>query len=372
MPSARTYFFAVLALITVSPSLAQAQSSYDNLWDQFTLYDGSEGAGLVKNFALSGRLQADAIFADADEGEFDDLLWRRFRFGFKSKLANDWVVQLEGDFDLQESVGDWYSRLTDAYVGWNPGEELDLRFFKHSAGFTLDGATSSKKLLTTERNNLTNNLWFTAEYFSGVSAKGELENGLTYQAGVFSGDPDDEVGFQDGSYFTLTSLGWSFSPMLELKTAKVRFDYVYQDEDPLNNTRNFSTVTNLVSQWENGHWGLWTDLSAGNGWGEQSDIWGLVLMPFYSSSEKLQWVARYTYLDSKNANGLRLGRYEREIVGDKGDQYSEFYLGANYFFYGQKLKWQNGLQYGKMKDTVGDGGRYEGWAFTSGIRIYWY
>ena len=68
----------------------------------------------------------------------------------------------------------------------------------------------------------------------------------------------------------------------------------------------------------------------------------------------------------------QLGRYEREIVGDKGDQYSEFYLGANYFFYGQKLKWQNGLQYGKMKDTVGDGGRYEGWAFTSGIRIYWY
>lgn len=369
-PAVKTLIAVSLLLITTNPALAQ--SSYDDLWSHFTLYDSQKEDGLVKSFALSGRLQADATWADADEGEFDDLLWRRFRFGFKSELANDWVVQLEGDFDLNESAGDWYSRLTDAYIGWNPGNALDLRFLKHSAPFTLDGATSSKKLLTTERNNLTNNLWFTAEYFSGISASGELENGLSYRAGVFSGDPDDEIGFQDGSYFTLTSLDWDFAAKMELTTAQVRVDYVYQDQDALNNTREFSRVVNLVSKWGNDSWGLWTDLSAGDGFADQSDIWGLVVMPFYNSTEQLQWVARYTFLDSKDVNGLRLGRYEREIVADKGDEYNELYVGVNYFFYGHKLKWQSGLQYGKMEDTIEDGGRYEGWGFTTGLRIYWY
>ena len=282
------------------------------------------------------------------------------------------MVQLEGDFDLNRDDDEFYNRLTDAYVGWNPSDALDLRMLKHSAGFTLDGATSSKKLLTMERNNLTNNLWFTAEYFSGISAKGELDSGLSYRAGVFSGDPSDEIGFDEGSYFTLTSLGWDFSQQLDLDTASLRLDYVYQDEDPANNTRDFAQVFNLVSKWEHNNWGLWTDLSAGDGHAGQSDIWGLVLMPFYNSTERLQWVGRYTYLDGDEANSLRLGRYEREIVEERGDRYEEVYLGVNYFFYGHKLKWQSGLQWAQMENTIDDFSHYDGWAFTTGFRVYWY
>lgn len=369
MPVYAKNTLVLLTIALLSPTI-QAGPDYDKIWSHFTLYE-SKDEGLIRSFALSGRLQGDLAWVDADEGDFDDELWRRFRFGFKSQLANDWVVQLEGDFDLNEA-DDVYSRLTDAYLGWNPSDKLDLRFLKHSAGFTLDGATSSKKLLTMERNNLTNNLWFTAEYFSGVSAKGELDSGLTYRAGIFSGDPDNEIKFEDGSYFTLTSLGWDFAAGTGMDVANVRVDYVYQDEDPENNTRDFSHVFNLVSRWENNNWGLWTDISVGQGLAEQSDIWGLVLMPFYNSTDKLQWVARYTYLDSDQANGLRLGRYEREVIEGRGDRYDEVYLGANYFFYGHKLKWQSGLQWARMEDTLEDGGRYEGWAFTTGFRLYWY
>ena len=367
---ASTRSLPVLCLVALLSPVVLAQPDYDKIWSHFSLYDSGDD-GFIRSFALSGRLQGDLAWVDADQGNFNDQLWRRFRFGFKSQLAKDWVVQLEGDFDLNQE-DDLYNRLTDAYIGWNPGDTLDLRFLKHSAGFTLDGATSSKKLLTMERNNLTNNLWFTAEYFSGVSAQGELENGLTYRAGVFSGDPDNEVSFKDGSYFTLTSLGWDFASKTGLDTATVRIDYVYQDEDPANNTRDFSRVFNLVSQWGTENWGIWTDLSAGRGLAGQSDIRGLVLMPFYNSSDKLQWVARYTYLDSDEANGLRLGRYERDVVAGRGDAYDELYLGTNYFFYGHKLKWQGGLQWARMDDRARDGGRYRGWAFTTGFRLYWY
>ena len=268
-------------------ALAEEESGYDRFWRHATLYENAD-EGLVRSVALSGRLQAEGAYFDADQGDFDDSSWRRFRFGFKAGFAGDWVAQLEGDFDLNESFGDWYTRLTDAYVGWQPDESRDLRILKHSAGFTLDGATSSKKLLTLQRNNLTNNLWFTAEYFTGISLAGTVDKRWSYKAGLFSTDGDEEFSSFDASYFTLTSLGYDWAQDTGMDKAVVRIDYVHNDKDSDNNTRDFSNVVSLTSQWEKGSWGLWTDLSAGDGYFEQSDVWGISLMPFYNSSELIQ------------------------------------------------------------------------------------
>jgi hypothetical protein len=45
--------------------------------------------------------------------------------------------------------------------------------------------------------------------------------------------------------------------------------------------------------------------------------------------------------------------------------------GANYFFYGHKLKLQSGLQYADMDDRAGDGGAYSGVSWTTGLRVGW-
>ena len=56
----------------------------------------------------------------------------------------------------------------------------------------------------------------------------------------------------------------------------------------------------------------------------------------------------------------------------RGDRYNEFYAGVNYYFYGHKLKWQNGVQHVSMGDSLGnDGGKYDGVSFTSGFRLSW-
>ena len=94
-------------------------------------------------------------------------------------------------------------------------------------------------------------------------------------------------------------------------------------------------------------------------------------MPFYNVSELVQLVARYTYLDSEDANGLRLGRYESSVVEGRGNRYDEIYLGLNLFFYGHKFKWQTGLQYTTMDDDAGDGGEYQGWGLSTGLRLSW-
>ncbi|MDH3994092.1 MAG: OprO/OprP family phosphate-selective porin [Gammaproteobacteria bacterium] len=354
----------------VAQSATQSQEKYQRIWRHADLYQ-NPGDGLVRDFSLSGRLQADYAWFDADEGDYDSARWRRFRFGFTSLLADQFTVRLEGDFDLNNSPSDFYQRLTDAHVDWQVAEKASLKVLKHSSGFTLDGITSSKKLLTPERNNVTNNLWFTAEYFTGISLSGKLNQGLSYKAGVFSSDDSDEWGLTHASYFTHTSLSYDWASGLGLEKAQVTLDYVFNDKDANANTRDFGHVVSLSSRWQQAQWGLQTDLSAGDGYYDQSDVWGLVLMPFYSFTEMTQLVLRYTYLSSDSDNGVRLNRYENRVVSGRGDEYNEYFAGLNLFFYGHKFKWQSGLQYTRMDDAAGDGGEYDGWGLTTGLRFSW-
>lgn len=391
VPFQRPCHGALLLLggLLAAPAAVAAETSsqavFDRAWSHAVLYDKPDsGAGRL---ALSGRLQLDSAWYSADldeagaEDSFNDTQWRRFRFGFKWQFGGGWVAQLEADFDLNDELADAYTRLTDAYLGYSPGKAWGVKVLKHSAGFTLDGATSSKELLTPERNNLTNNLWFSEEYFSGLSVAGAVASGWFYKAGVFSSDGAPGIGFTDAAWFSLLSLGYSFAGPLGLDTASVRVDYVYNKEDEDANTRDFSQVLSLVTQWEKGHLGLWTDLSTGRGYGDQSDVWGLVLMPFYSFNAHHQAVLRYTWIGSEDDNGVRFNRYESSIVkankdagiylNDRGDRYNELFAGYNLYFYGHKLKWQTGLQYASMDDDANDGGDYEGWGLTTGLRMSW-
>ncbi len=343
-------------------------SAYDHVWGLAALYEKPNGSGLQK-FALSGRLQLDAAYFDADQGEFDDLRWRRFRFGFTAHFLRSFSARAEGDFDLNQ--GGAYGRLTDSYIGWSPSGQWEVRLLKHSAGFTLDGATSSTRLLTPQRNNLTNNLWFDVEYFTGLSIKGESRDKWKYKAGLFSSSGDNELGRIDSGYFGLLSLAYDLAPALNIKTASLRVDYVNTSEHPDAATAEMSQVVSLVSQWKAGQWGLRTDFSAGKGSREQSDVRGLVLMPFFDVSHRSQLVFRYTYIKSKGPNGVRLTRYEREITRSRGDEYTEFFAGFNLFLYAHKLKWQTGLEHARMKDAANDGGAYDGWGLSSVLRLYW-
>ena len=55
----------------------------------------------------------------------------------------------------------------------------------------------------------------------------------------------------------------------------------------------------------------------------------------------------------------------------RGDEYKELYLGANYYFYGHRLKLQTGVQFADMNDRANDGGAYSGVAWTTGLRVGW-
>ncbi|MGI9329810.1 MAG: porin [Gammaproteobacteria bacterium] len=349
---------------------ALADEKFDAIWSRASLYSNPDNP-VIQGFDLSGRAQAEWVNVDGDQGNYDDTLWRRFRFGFKAGLANDLVIHVEADFDFNEKIASSYERLTEAYIGWFPEKTVSLKVLKQSAGFTLDGFTSSKKLLTPERNNLTNNLWYTDEYFSGLTLQVEFAPGWTGKAGIFSSDGSAQISTLDAGYFTYLSAGYEFQPTAGIDRLSLHGFYVHNDEDDNAATPELSDVFSLIAQWQGGGWGVWADLSLGRGYGEQSDLMGVVVMPFYDFSTHHQVVTRYTWLISDDDNGVSLGNYENEIVTGKGDEYREIFVGYNWFFYGHKFKWQTGLQFAEMDDDdIGDG-EYDGWGLTTAIRIYW-
>jgi len=353
-----------------APAGEKKPSVYDRIWKFAEWYNNEENP-VVQNVLFSGRFQYEYATLEAGQRSHHEWNVRRLRLGAKSKLLHS--LTLHGEVELNPQERDpFYLRFTDAYLMWSRTERLELTFGKQGVPFTMDGATSSKELLTIDRSNLSNNMWFPQEYIPGVSAAGRLSDWV-YYAGVHSGGAANrEYGEFNGSVFTLAVVGYDFARSLGVKEALLAANYVYQNPDPRNTfTRQLQHMTSVNFKFDAGKWGARTDVSIGSGYLGQSDLWGVTAMPFYNVTSKLQLVGRYTFLESDGPNGVRLATYESRVDSGRGDRYNELYLGANYFFYGHKLKLQSGLQFADMNDRANDGGAYSGVSWTSGLRVSW-
>lgn len=368
---AQTQDQATAAKNTDVPSAAtvtsKAPSIYDQIW-KYTEWYRDDDNPVIQSFRFTGRFQLD--YALVPKGDYEDLTIRRFRVGGKATLFQH--VTLHSEVDLQPQEDPVYQRLTDTYISWSRSDELEITIGKHSAPFTMDGSTSSKELIAVDRANLANNLWFPQEYFPGVSASGQSGK-WSYHLGLYSsGSATPEFGNFDGGVFVLSTVGYDFAEKLGVKKAVLAVNYVYNEQDSDNTfTRSLGDVASVNFNFDAGKWGFRTDCSGGLGYGGQSDLWGIMLMPYYNLTSKLQAVARYTWLKSSDPNGVRFARYEDQVVSGRGDEYNEIYAGLNYYFYKHKLKLQTGVLYADMHDRANDGGKYSGWAWTTGLRIGW-
>ncbi len=369
--NSRTTIAILLTIIFAGTIMGQdgKESAYDSIWNRVVLYDDPDH-NVFQKFAFTGRLQGDYYnFDDSDDDSESDFNWRRFRVGFKASLFNGLTLHSEADMNLNDPEP-LYKKLTDTNLAWTSPSGMIVKLGRQSAPFTLDGSTSSKKLYTLERSKVSGNLGFPKEYFPGITFSGKRDN-WEYLAGLFSSDhgPEFDEAFDYGR-FGLFSVGYNFKENLKMDNALIRFDYLNQEQDSTNKTPHHKNVASLVTKFEGGNFHLWTDLSVSGGYGSQNDLIGLQLMPFYDITDKTQVVFRYTYLKSSSGDSIRLSKYEKDLFGMKGNEASEIFLGINHFFYGHKLKWQNGIQYTKM-DRASSSEGYDGWGFTSGFRISW-
>ena len=367
----RTTIGILLTIIFAGSAMGQdgKESDYDSVWNRAVFYD-EPNSNTLKKFTFTGRLQGDYYnFDDSGAGSESDFNWRRFRVGFKASLFEGLTLHSEADMNLNDPAP-LYKKLTDSNLAWVSPGGMTIKVGRQSAPFTLDGATSSKKLYTLERSKISGNLGFPKEYFPGITFSGKRNN-WEYLAGLFSSDhgPEFDEAFDYGR-FALFSIGYNFKENLGMDNALIRLDYVNQEQDLTNKTPDHKNVASLVAKFEKGDFHLWTDLSFSDGFGSQNDLIGIQLMPFYDITDRTQVVFRYTYLKSSGGDSIRLSKYEKGLFGIKGNEAGEMFLGINHYLYGHKLKWQNGIQYTEMDRESGSEG-YDGWGFTSGIRISW-
>jgi phosphate-selective porin OprO/OprP len=376
---ARSVIFAAILILSAAPALAQPDqkapakqaSTYDRIWTNFTnWYDNKENRA-VQRVVFTGRFQHDLAIVEADEGDHRESNLRRLRFGPRITMFRDFLVHAEVEVNPQEREP-FYMRITDAYIAWQKHPNAVITVGKQSVPFTQEGTTSSKELLTIDRSNLVNNIWFTQEYMPGVSVSGRAAPWV-YRGGIYSsGAMNREFGRFNGDMFALAIVGYDFAKGLGLREAVVTANYLYQRPDVNNTfTKRFEHIASVQLKLEGPRWGLRSDLSKTTGYLGQTDLWAVMLMPSFNATDKLQFVARYTMVDSGGANGISLNTYENRVVTGRGDRYNEGYAGVNYYFYGHRLKLQSGVQFADMRDGANDGGAYSGTSWTTGLRVGW-
>ena len=227
----------------VMPAAASAQtavarkepSAYDKIWGTFTEWYDDDTNPVVQRVLLSGRFHYDFASIEADQGNHSEWNVRRLRIGPRITFFRKFTFHSELELDPQRH-DPFYVRFTDLYVQWTKSPQVVVTVGKQSAPFTLDGANSSRELLTIDRSNLANNLWFPQEYIPGISVSGRRAPWV-YRVGLFSsGDANREFGEFNGGTFTLGVLGYDFAPALEVKEALLTGNYVYQT--PIRTTRS--------------------------------------------------------------------------------------------------------------------------------------
>ena len=372
---------SIFLLLAAASSLAAAApipepSAYDVLWNKALLLKGTS-ADTFQELRFIGREQFD--YYAFRNGAQTDSGWanRRSRIGLKGQFLQEWYLSAEFDFNLG-APHPLFNKVTDANVKWSPGPEAAWTVGRQGVRFTLDGSKSSLVLPTIDRCAISYNIGMIEESIPGVSFEGDRGKWF-YRAGVFTaGSANSTFGRFDAGTIGFVSTGWHFDEQWGLEKAFVRLDFLKQSDDPQNATghpqpfsRNHDHAMSLSGQFTQGPWTLNIDLAASEGNGTQSDLKGLEFEPIYDFNEAWQLVFRYTYLESRLANGVYPIRYESFVTPGRGDRYQEYYLGLNRYFYGHKLKWMIAVEHAHMHDSAADGGAYSGWGFTSGFRVSW-
>lgn len=378
-------------------------TTFDKVWSAFTLYKDDSNPYL-QEFSLQGRYQAQYAggdssteeYKDSGKGEFigSDVESRRARLGIKSKWFQNWKLegQIDVDADGEDALEDstLYKDIYDLYLTYAPSDAFNASVGKTKVKFTREQEISSKEIVTFERSGLSN-LLFPGELTGAwVSGKG-IGGHWLYEAGVYGNDRRREFsGFEDGAII-LGKIGYDYSEQSGLDTAVASLHYMHNTEPGVqyaseswsgSASPSFTDSIALTNDITIGRFGLITDIVYGFGFEgdatqkgstvaiDQSDVFGISIIPTYFIADGLQLVGRFQAATSSGPDGLKApGRYEEAALlptgGDtKGNGFVSTYLGLNYYIYGHKLKLMNGVEY-----TNHNGGDYDGATFYSGLRF---
>jgi phosphate-selective porin OprO/OprP len=401
------------------------ETPMDQAWSAFNLYK-DDANPILQEFSLQGRLQLQTIYGEAGGDSFntsdykdagnDESVWgndieaRRARIGFKSKWLQNWKfdglinVDLDGKDGADSSDKNYYKDLYELFVSYAPADTFNVSAGKTKTRFSREQEISSNNILTIERSLLANTM-FPGE-LTGIWTNGKgVQEYWLYELGVYGSDRVREFSEFDQGAIVLGKVGYDYSSQSGLDSAIASFHYMHNTEPGFQELKeaNFSPSASpsftdslaLTNDITHGRYGLTTELLYGFGYEgtpiqngkptknpiEQSDVFGITIIPSYFIADGLQLVGRLQVATCEDGDDLRVpARYERlatngftvDKKGKKktrnddeyGNTYISTYLGLNYYMYGHKLKLMNGIEYSDM-----GGGSYDGYTLMSGLRF---
>ena len=365
------------ATLIPAAEAAEKEEGWKSLWDLATLYKDDHNP-ILQEFKLRGRYQGQYHITDGQGGldTQDDWEDRRSRFGFDAKMF-DKKIEIRADFQSNDGFRDIYDGLVDAYVRWKPSDAFQLTVgrTKPLIGY-YDWLQSTNAQPTFDRSQIFNQL--SVDRAAAITLEGKVQQ-FTWQTGVYSNslDPDrnsfdQAFGEFNGGYSFSLGVGYDFSKALDVKKADFRIDYLHSDREVDSDVLNrYDDIVSSTFWVQDGDWSVVVEgFYAAGGDGNDGDVFGAFIQGTYDIVPKtLQLVGRYSFSAGDGEQSLRRQtRYESLVVNGRGDSYNALYLGAQYFIYGDKLKFLAGAEYSQL-----DGGpaasEFEGVTYQAGIRF---
>lgn len=358
--------FGLEAAAETSAAGAAQTERFEEIWRSAELV-GSRDGGDRPFVKLRGRYHGQAFRTDGDDGNDHDWENRRVRLGLDTVLTDR--LEFAFDFNMaREADDDVIENFDFIAFEYAHDEDTVLSFGKLRRNpLTREDSISSNRILTLERSLLTSR--FFLDNVGGVylsHEKGDWEFG----GGVLSGSTESDwrLPSLDGSTLVQANITRQVSAVTE-----VRFDYLHNPGDPDDNdVAPYRHVVSVNSSTRSGRWGLITDLIYADALPDaRGDLFGVVILPHYQLTERLQIVGRYTWSGSDEADGIRLlDRYERRSVPDgfeSGDRHQAVYAGLNYYIHGHRLKLMSGVEYTDFDSADGNTSVLTG---TAALRFY--
>ncbi len=371
--------FAGLTLL-LTPSLAdEANSNWkDTLKNMGKVYSDNDNP-TIQEVKLFGRAHYQWNYSDGKSaglgfsGNGSEL--RRFRSGASVKFFNNFGALARINFEKggfrDTSIG--YNSFDELFVEYSQDglfgfDSATIGYGRYKAAFGGEEHESSKRIKTIERSNINNR--FGSLRPTGIVLKAE-KNDVEYFAGIYSTDSDPESWAKWNG-----GLAFQGSATFAANDGEVILDFIHADDSSNDGSLfDFEWATSASYSRQYGDWNLLT--SATFGTDGANDIFGIVFLPTYLISEKLEAVFRYQWANSSTMTGVpkssssrglrRVARNDGLGTGS-GDDNHTLYAGLNYYIAGDSMKIMTGIEYESIDGARGLG--IEGITFWTAIRTY--
>ncbi|MEM9158640.1 MAG: porin [Verrucomicrobiota bacterium] len=370
---------AGLALAS-APAYAEGNSNWIDAYKSMGKVYSDKENPMIQEVKLFGRAHYQWNHSDGESAGFDfsgngeEL--RRLRAGASVKLLDGFKVlgraNLEKGGFRNTSIG--YNSFDELYVeygqdglfGFDAGS---IGYGRYKVAFGGEEHVSSKRIKTVERSNINNR--FGSLRPTGVVLKG-AKNDVEYVAGIYSTEADRETWANwDGA------TAFQGSAIFAANEGEVTLDFMYADSSA-DNDRSIFDFEWAASATYNRKYGEWNVLAnATFGKDDGNDIFGIVILPTYPITEKLEAAFRYQFASSSamtgvpkssSSRGLRRVARNDGVGTGSGDENHTLYAGLNYYIEGDNLKLMTGIEYESIDGAPGLG--IDGFTFWTALRTY--